>query len=266
MDREDYYSHYQANLDLLNCEIDLVKKAAQTAIGKKSWQEKKGHNINQMAATDKEIQACTRLYSFLICSWFEARLMKILHENSSAAFSDAEITSIRQLDTMDKKWKTSFSMAVCKSYGFTYIGNINYASYFTIGSLPQKNYSDILGLFDDIVDAIKIRNRLAHGQCKTQFNSKNTAIANYAFFSMYDNIQKLDILKQCFDHIGDIISAYVTYKDKNNPRFDENIRRKIELIHDKKTRIKNSDYRKYTSQLGRRYESKRNQNIPPDSD
>ena len=266
MDRVDYYNYYQANLELLNYEIDLVKKAAQTAIGKKSWQEKKGHNISQIAATDKEIQAGTRLYSFLICSWFEARLMKILYENSSAAFTDTEIASIRKLDSMDKKWKTCFSMAVCKGYGITYVGNIDYAAYFVAGSLPQKNYNNIRDLFDDIEDAITIRNRLAHGQWEFQFNSKNTAIANYTFFSMYDNIQKLDILKQCFDHIGDIISAYVTYKDKRNPRFDDNIRRKIELILEKKTRIKNSDYQKYTSQLGCRYESRRNRNIPANSD
>lgn len=266
MDRADYYKHYQSNIELLNCEIDQVKKAAQTAIGKKSWQEKKGYSVNQIATTDKEIRACTRLYSFLICSWFEARLMKILYENSSAAFSDVEIANIRQLDTMDKKWKTSFSIALCKSYGFTYVGDIDYTSYFTAGSLPQKNYSVIRGLFGDISDAITIRNRLAHGQWEIQFNSSNRAVANYSFLSVYDNIQKLDILKQCFDHIGDIISAYVTCKDKNNPNFDRNIQKKIQLILEKKKRIENSDYQKYASQLGHRYESQRNRYMSQNAD
>lgn len=265
MDRADYYTHYQSNIKLLNCEIDQVKKAAQTAIGKKAWQHKKGYCSEQVATTDMEIRACTRLYSFLICSWFEARLMKMLYENSSAAFTDTEIANIRQLKTMDEKWRTSFSIAVCRSYGLTYSGDIDYSTYFVAGSIQRQNYSAIHELFIDIKDAITIRNRLAHGQWEIQFNSHNTNVAHYDFLSDYNNIQKLDILKQCFDHIGEIISAYVTYKDKNKPNFDQHIQEKIKLILEKKKRIEKSDYQKYERQLGNRYESQRNRYFPSNS-
>lgn len=261
MDRSDYYKHYQSNIELLERQINQVKKATQCEIGKKAWQEKKNSDPKQIAATEKEIKACTRLYSFLICSWFEARLMKILYEGSSAAFTDAEINQIRNLKQMETKWKTCFQMAVCKSYGFVYAGDMDYSTNFAAGSTEWENYQNVIHFFDDISDAITIRNRLAHGQWETQFNSANTAVVNYPFLTDYDNIQKLDILKQCYNHIAEIISTYVTYKDKHNAKFDQNIQKLISLILEKKTRIAKSDYQKYASQLGQRYESQRNRNI-----
>lgn len=260
MDRSDYYKHYQSNIELLECQINQVKKATQCEIGKKAWQEKKNSDPKQIAATEKEIRACTRLYSFLICSWFEARLMKILYEGSSAAFTDAEINQIRNLAQMEKKWKTCFQMAVCKSYGFVYAGDIDYGASFAVGSIERKNYQSVNGLFDDISDAITIRNRLAHGQWEIQFNSANTAVVNYPFLTDYDNIQKLEVLKQCYNHIASIISTYVTYKDKHNAKFNQSIQKSIDQILVKKTRIERSDYQKYASQLGQRYESQRNRN------
>lgn len=261
MDKAEYYNHYQANIELLEYEITQVKKVAQIAIGKKAWQEKCGADLNQIAATEREIKAGTRLYTFLVCSWFEARLMKILYESSTVAFSDADILSIRNEKQMEDKWKVSFSKAVCQGYGFLYSGNIDYSNEFSAGSIAQQNYQAVRGLFPDISDAITIRNRLAHGQWDIQFNSANTAIANYSFLSDYDNIQKLDILKQCYNHIADIISAYVTYKNKANPNFDRIIKEKINLISEKKTRIQNSDYQKYAFNLGRVYEKQRNRYI-----
>lgn len=263
MDKSDYYKYYQSNIEFLDSEIAQVKKAAQTAIGKKTWEEKSETDPKQIAATEKEIRACTRLYTFLICSWFEACLMKILYENSSVAFSETDITLIRNLKSMDMKWKTCFSIAVCKSYGFSYSGDIDHGSNFLTGSIEQQNYWDVYSLFVDISDAITIRNRLAHGQWEVQFNSSNTKVANYSFLTNYNNIQKLDILKQCYNHIADIISSYVTYKDKKDFKFNQGIREKIRLILNKKIRIHNSDYQKYASQLGRCYESQRNRYTKP---
>lgn len=261
MDKSDFYKDYQLNIELLDCEIAQVKKAAQAAIGKKEWQKKQRADLNQIAKTEKEIRACTRLYTFLICSWFEARLMKILYENSSAGFSDADITKIRNIKTMEQKWRRSFLLSICKSYGFPYSSNIDYSSYFVAGSLAQQNYLTVCGLFDDISDAITIRNRLAHGQWEIQFNSANTAVENYSFLSKYDNIQKLDILKQCYNHIAEIINLYVTYKDKRNPNFENIIRRKLDLILEKRNRMQNMDYQRYAAQLGRNYENQRNRYV-----
>ena len=266
MDRADYYKYYQSNIELLNCEIDQVKKATQTIIGKKNWQERMKVDAHQIAKTEKEIKACTRLFSFLICSWFEARLMKILYENSSVAFSDEEITQIRNIKQMNQKWETAFLMAVCKSCGLSYSDNINYNDLFPAGSLKLQNYQNVCGLFSDISEAITIRNRLAHGQWEVQFNSSNTAVKEYSFLTDYDNIQKLDILKQCYNEIADIISSYVTYKDKRNPNFDNVIQKKLCTIFDKKTKIQKSSFRKYASKLGQRYENQLNHYSKPKVD
>lgn len=259
MDKADCYKYYQANIELLNVQITQVEKIVRTAVGKKEWQVRKSVDAYQIARTEKEIKASTRLLTFLICSWLEARLMKILHENSSVAFSAEEIERIEKLKTMDEKWKNSFLIAVCKSYGFHYVKNADYTCQFEDGSIEKDNYKKICDFFDDIEDAITIRNRLAHGQWDVQFNSKKTSVKAYGFLGKYDNIQKLIILKQCYESIAEIISAYITYKDKKNPRFNHLIEDKIKLISDKKVKIMNMDYSKYVSKLERKYESVRKQ-------
>ena len=253
MDRKDYYKHYQSNLQLLDCEMEQVKIAAQQAIGEKAWLEKLHRDQKQIAATDNRIKACTRLYTFLLCSWFEARLLKMLYENSSVAFTDQEIATIRSKQPnygeMNQKWKESFSIAVCRSYGFAYTPNTDYTSQFVNGSVEQRNYTTVCSFFADIADAITIRNRLGHGQWDVQFNGSNTNVANYSFFTEYDNIQKLNMLKQAFNEIAEIINSYVTDKDKYTSNFNVLIEKRINNVFQIKTRIQNSDFEKYARQL-----------------
>lgn len=253
MDRQDYYEHYQSNLQLLDCEMEQVKTAAQQAIGEKTWLETMHHDQNQIAKIDYKIKACTRLYTFLLCSWFEARLLKMLYENSSVAFTDQEIATIRSKQSnyreMNQKWKESFSIAICRSYGFSYTPNTDYTSQFVNGSIEQRNYTTVCSFFADIANAITIRNRLGHGQWDVQFNGSNTNIANYSFFVEYDNIQKLNMLKQAFNEIAEIINSYVTYKDKRNPNFNTLVGKRINNVSQIKTRIQNSNFGKYTQRL-----------------
>lgn len=260
MERSDHYKYAQQNLLLLNQQIDMVKKSAQEAIGKHTWQEENNYTIHQLEHSQREVLAATRLYTFLICSWLEARISKIFYENSSCAFTDSEINSImydgygsnrQRKRTMEQIWKLSFSIAVQKSYGFPSHPGIDhdYSSEFPYGSLSRSNYQTIRSLFSDVADAITVRNRLAHGQWDIQFNSSNTEVAHYALLTQYDNIQKLGLLKDIFDQIGDIISMYVTYKDKRNPNFDNIIDKKVQIISDKKQKAQNMSYAKYTTCL-----------------
>ena len=253
MDRRQYYSIYQENIELLEMEIQQVKKNAQISIGKKNWLEKTDETSEKIIVLEKEILASTRLMTFLVCSWLEARLMKMLYEDSAVAFSETEISTIRHLKEMNDKWKWAFFIAVGKATGRAYSGTEDYTMDFTAGSLAQKNYVAITGMFDDIQEAITIRNRLAHGQWKTQFNSKNTNSAAYPFLAEYDNIQKLDILVQIFKDIAEIINKYVVYKDKLNPNFDQQVSDLVRNIENKKQRIEKSDFHKYENQLGKAY-------------
>lgn len=253
MDRKDYYEHYQSNLELLDCEMEQVKTAAQQAIGEKAWLETMHRDQKQIAKTDYRIKACTRLYTFLLCSWFEARLLKMLYENSSVAFTDQEIATIRsnqpRYKEMNQKWKESFSIAVCRGYGFSYAPNTDYTAQFVNGSVEQRCYSTVCSFFSDIADAITIRNRLGHGQWDVQFNGSNTNVANYSFFTEYDNIQKLNMLKQAFNEIAEIINSYVTYKDKHVSNFNALIEKRINKVFQIRTRIQNSDFEKYVQRL-----------------
>lgn len=253
MDRKDYYEYYQSNLQLLDCEMEQVKTAAQHVIGEKAWLDKMHRDQKQIATIDNRIKACTRLYTFLLCSWFEARLLKMLYENSSVAFTDLEINTIRSkhphYSKMSQKWKESFSIAVCRSYGFSYTPNTDYTAQFVNGSVEQRNYAAVCSFFSDIADAITIRNRLGHGQWDVQFNGDNTSVANYSFFTEYDNIQKLNMLKQAFNEIAEIINSYVTYKNKHNPNFNTLIEKRINNVFQIKKRIQNSDFEKYERQL-----------------
>ncbi|MBC3887092.1 hypothetical protein GH810_02045 [Acetobacterium paludosum] len=245
MRKSDFYEVYQANLKMLEREINLVKKSIQVTLGRKLWLQENGSDNSKVSSCEEDITAGTQLYTFLICSWLEARLMKMLYESSNAAFTDNEIFLVRNFPTMTIKWKECFSMAVCKSYGFTYISEQNYANNFSNGSISQQNYQNVFSLFVDIDDAITIRNRLAHGQWYKQFNSKNKKLVNYPFLNLYTNVQKLDILRQYYNEIADIISSYVTYKDKANSNFDSGIQNKIVSIREKKKRILNSNFDSY---------------------
>jgi hypothetical protein len=179
--------------------------------------------------------------------------MKMLYENSSVAFTDQEIATIRSKHPdyreMNQKWKESFSIVVCRSYGFSHTPNTDYTSQFVNGSVEQRNYSTVCSFFSDIADAITIRNRLGHGQWDVQFNGSNTNVANYSFFTEYDNIQKLNMLKQAFNEIAEIINSYVTYKDKHVSNFNALIEKRINNLSQIKTRIQNSDFEKYAQRL-----------------
>ena len=260
MTRSEHYQYAQQNLLLLEKEISIVKKLAQALIGKLAWQQENNQPSEILDASRFEVLAATRLYTFLICSWLEARLTKIFYESSSCAFTDIEINSITNFrNSMEYRWKASFSLAVQKSYSFSPYPKIvhDYSSNFIPGSLCLTNYQTILALFKDLSDAITIRNRLAHGQWAVQFNSDNTQIEQYSLIQNYDNIQKLENLKACFNQIGEIISMYVTYKDKQNPNFDQIVSQKLKLIMDKKLKAEKMNYSRYVSSLKRSYEANR---------
>lgn len=247
MVKADYYKRYQENLELLEIEMELIKKTTQTHLGMFEWVDKESHDIGKLENEKKAILAGTRLYSFLLCSWFEARLYKIVYEASSVAFTDSEISSIMSQDKMDKNWKMCYAYAICKNYGFTYSSGKNYSMEFALGSMERLNYEEVMKMIEDIKNAITVRNRLAHGQWSVQFNASRNAIATYDFFSKYDNIQKLVLLKEKFSLIAEIISDYVVFKDKTSGTRDFNdfIHNKIMKVQNIEVRISKHNFKKY---------------------
>lgn len=250
MDRQNLYVIYQENLELLENELEQVKRMTQISLGKLCYERVNANVQGQIKKIEYDILGGTRLYTFLLCSWLEARLKKILYENSSVAFTDNERETVLSSKKMNEKWKNCLNMSVCKSYGFSYSANQNdYASCFVDNPDAMQYYQKVYSYLDDIEQAIIVRNRLAHGQWKTPLNNKCSDLAAqevYDFLNLNDNIQKLDLLYKIYRIISEIISSYVVYKDKIlTDNFKRDIEKKIQKIANYRQRMNKCDFDNY---------------------
>lgn len=250
MDRQRLYEIHQDNLVLLENELEQVKRMTQINLGKYYYEKNTTNIPGVIKKLEFDILANTRLYTFLLCSWFEARLYKILYENSSAAFSDTERNDVTSPRTMSEKWRNCLNLSVCKSYGFSFnASQKDYSTCFTIGSEHLTYYQKVYAYLDDIEHAITIRNKLAHGQWKIPLNSNRTDVAEpnvYVFLTTNDNIQKLDLLYNVYKVIAEIISSYVVYKDKvSTDNFKNDLEKKIQKIENFRKRIKKASFEDY---------------------
>ena len=250
MDRQDLYEIHQDNLKLLENQLDQVKKMVQINLGKYHYEKNTANIPATLEKLEFDILAGTRLYTFLLCSWLEARLNKILYENSSVAFSDTERDRVMSPTKMSEKWRNCLNMAICKSYGFHFNANQkDYSSCFPTGSPHLEYYQKVYTYLKDIEHAITVRNRLAHGQWKKQLNSKGDSLSSSDinnFFKENDNIQKLDLLHSSYKIIAEIISSYVVYKDKvSTNNFKNALKGKVTRIEAYSQRIKKSVFNDY---------------------
>lgn len=250
MDRQSLYEIYQENLELLENEMQQVKKMTQINLGRLYYEKAKEKKQGNIPKLEYDVLGSTRLYTFLLCSWLEAWLKKILYENSSAAFTEMERESILSARKMSEKWTMCLNMSVCKSYGFSFCLKKNdYSADFAVNSEELQNYQKVSAFLAKIEQAITVRNRLAHGQWSRPLNSRCTGLAEqgvYDFFSDNDNIQKLDLLHKIYKDIAEIISAYVVYKDKVlTQNFKKEIEKRIEKIVHCQRRIEKSDLDNY---------------------
>lgn len=222
----------------------------QINLGKLYYAYSEEKETGEIKKYEKDVLASTRLYTFLLCSWLEARLKKILYEGSSAAFTENERVKILKSKTMSQKWKKCLNISVCKSYGFIFEEEINnYLDYFNDLSDEKKCYYKVCEYLREIEQAVTIRNRLAHGQWEIQLNSAGKDSAGEeitAFFRKYDNIQKLDLLYNVYKIIAEIISSYVVYKDKvSSDNFKSEINKKINKIENLQKCISKRNFDKY---------------------
>ena len=76
MDRQNLYNIYQNNLELLENELGQVKKMTQINLGKLYYATLEGKELGEIKKNERYVLGSTRLYTFLLCSWLEARLKK----------------------------------------------------------------------------------------------------------------------------------------------------------------------------------------------
>lgn len=249
MDRQGLYEIYQENLKILEDEIGQVKKMTQINLGKLYYERANTNKQGRIKKLEYDVLGSTRLYTFLLCSWLEARLKKILYENSSVAFTDAERQIVLSGREMNKKWRNCLNLSVCKSYGFRFCMNQNDYSANFMNESDAFYYQKVYGYLDDIEQAITIRNRLAHGQWSRPLNSNCSDLAGqkvYDFLEENDNIQKLDLLYNIYKIIAEVIGSYVVYKDKIlTDNFRNDVEKKIQKIDNYRKRIKKCNFDNY---------------------
>lgn len=256
MDREKLYEIHQENLELLENELGQVKKMTQINLGRLCYEKENASIPEQIRKLEYDVLGGTRLYTFLLCSWLETRLKKILYENSSAAFTEIERNIIFSRRQMSEKWRACLNMAVCKSYGFAF--DVNRMDYFSDFSdlFDADYYRQVCLYLDDIKQAITVRNKLAHGQWKIPLNNSGTSLAGTVvndFFCANGNIQKLDLLYNTYKIIAEVISAYVVYKDKiTTDNFRIDLERKLQKIHNYKQRMEKANFDNYCNSFYRR--------------
>lgn len=257
MDRQSLYEIYQENLELLENEMQQVKKMTQMNLGKLYYERTNKNKQGDIQKLEYDVLGSTRLYTFLLCSWLEARLKKILYENSSVAFAEAERENILSAKKMSEKWRRCLNISVCKSYGFVFQPNKNdYSADFRSNSDELQNYQKVYTYLSEIEQAITVRNRLAHGQWSRPLNSGCTGLAEqgvYDFLSQNDNIQKLNLLHKIYKNIAEIISAYVVYKEKvSTPNFKKEIEKRMQKIVNDQQRIEKSEFNSYCKSFYRK--------------
>lgn len=76
MNREQLYNIYQTNLELLENELVQVKRMAQANLGKLCYAKLEEKELGEIQKREKDVLGITRLYTFLLCSWLEARIKK----------------------------------------------------------------------------------------------------------------------------------------------------------------------------------------------
>lgn len=246
--KTDIHYIYSENLRVMENQISSVKKMIQAKLGSLEWLKINKKNSPEIIRLKEEIFADTRLFTFLISSWFEARLKKIVYDRSSAAFNQVQIKQI--LDTnlkrtsMLKRWKLCFETAVCNGYKL----NSYSKGKFKIKNVSLSEYNNVItieSLFIEIDEAIKIRNSLAHGEWHTQLNGTRDKVKQVSFFNKYSDVQKLDLLHNYYSIIAEVIESYVVYKNKNTNKFETHITTMINRLEQQKNKLANPNYENY---------------------
>lgn len=201
----------------------------------------------------------TKLLSYLIICWSEARIMKLIYEpeytytNSTGtftknkSFTTAEIENIYSTPQLKDKWLKAVQIAITKHHNIPIDSNFPNSLPFT----SRSRYLEIEDLVSNkLLKSIEIRNRIAHGQWKHAFTNdlKNlsqphtTALRLENIVSLQQDYKIFKILAQL---VHDISSSPATFNrdfDKNYKALEQN---KLDLL--------NRDYNAYEAKLIQKY-------------
>ena len=188
--KEDLYLIYTENIRYANFQLEAIRLQTRQLAGEYYWYISKNKECQIKKNLKDKLKALTNLYAYILGNRFELQLMKILHENSTVAFSDAELQTIKGKDPIYEKWSECIKISFRKSTSIDW-KDVNGNN--LVELLDKNNY------LKDFQDFITMRNRLAHGQWSTQLNYQGTKERTPDAFNKYDDISKLVLLSKKLD-------------------------------------------------------------------
>jgi len=239
------YNKWCENVSTLDDAIEQVQRDLRLAISKTD----SGKTYNY-----------TKLLSYLVVCWCEARIMKLIHEpaitittkrgiiNKPKSFEQAEIDQIISSSTLKDKWLTALQIAISKAYNVTIDANFPNSLSFT----PRSRYLEIEELIsDELLPSIELRNRIAHGQWKQAFTNDLRAFSQAHTTALRtENIVELQLNFAMFKAIGQLIHDLASSRVTFERDFDNNYR----VVEQNKLNLHNRDYRTYCQKLLDKYE------------
>lgn len=219
---------------------------------------------------DSKVYSYTKLLSYQIVCWCEARIMKLIHEpevvkntnsgllNKPKSFTSPEINDIISAPTLKDKWLKAIQIAISKAYNVQLDTSFPNNLTFT----PRVRYLEIEELIsNELLPSIEIRNRIAHGQWKHAFtNDLRSTSQPHTTTLRTENIVELQLNYSMFKALAQLIHDLASSKPTFERDFDKNYR----VIEQNKNNLHNRDYQSYSQKLIDKYERgkqrRRNQN------
>lgn len=251
--KENLYQFYTENIRYADFQLDVLRRQIRPLAGEYYWYISNNKESQIRKKLIYELKALTNLYAYILGSRFELQLMKILHENSSVAFSEAELqTIIKRKGTTYDKWHKCLEISFQKSTDIDWT-DVN-------GQNLLELFRDKSNYLKEFQEFITMRNRLAHGQWSTQLNSDGTKESTPDALNKYDDISKLVLLSKKLDTMVKIVETIVVYREKNNEKFKNKISNLIKENKIIDCRIKNSSLKKYVQLEINKFDKKKSRN------
>ncbi|WP_282080203.1 hypothetical protein [Aquimarina algiphila] len=201
----------------------------------------------------------TKLLSYLVVCWCEARVIKLIYEpeytftnkkgtfTKKKSFSEQEIEKIINSSTLKDKWITALQIGISKAYGIILDKKFPNSLPFTV----RARYLVIIDLIEnDLLPSIELRNRIAHGQWKQAFTNDLSAFSQpHTTALRKENIVSLQLNFGIFKHLAQLIHDLASSPLTFERDFDSN----YQIIEQNKLNLNSRDYKKYCEKLIEKY-------------
>ncbi|MEQ9206785.1 MAG: hypothetical protein RLN78_05410 [Phycisphaerales bacterium] len=204
------YRHISKNVQAVSLVLDIEARSLRDAIAKNN------QDVEQIRI---------RSYLLQLGAYAECRLLKLLNEPQ--AFLNDEIDKINLAPTQLEKWKRTVEVAFRKHYAVPAAALVVPH----ISHTAESRYTTLLDILESDLDlAIRIRNKLAHGQWAYPLNANCNAV-DQDMFQLLSSLNALELFltRRLITSFLDIILDLVVSKPTFERDFDHHMN-SIEMI------------------------------------